>query len=234
MESNLLKDGEKKESGKSLVVAKDLLPDRLMVIPLHDRPMFPKWWGRSSLTMAFCNMPSWNTCQPECTPLFWAYSAETKRRWARSCNTKWWRILQKVGSVARVIQVSPFKPGEPLQVLVQALERFDVLDLLKTDSIFTADVKYWYENIQENTPKNSRPIRWRLLIALKSWSIWTPCLKRGWVFSSERINLSDPGSLADFAASMTTSSGTEIQKGARNIRCSQASWNGLDPFKKMR
>ncbi len=46
----------------------------------------------------------------------------------------------KIGSVARVIQVSPFKPGEPLQVLVQALERFDIIALMKKDSIFTADV----------------------------------------------------------------------------------------------
>ncbi len=38
-------DEKEKESGKSLVVAKDLLPDSLMVIPLHDRPMFPKMMG---------------------------------------------------------------------------------------------------------------------------------------------------------------------------------------------
>ena len=39
-----------------------------------------------------------------------------------------------------------------------------------------------------------------------------PLFKEGLSLLIERINLSDPGSLADFAASMTTSSGTEIQK----------------------
>lgn len=38
-------DKEKESSGKSLMVAKDLLPEKMLVIPLHDRPMFPKMMG---------------------------------------------------------------------------------------------------------------------------------------------------------------------------------------------
>ena len=38
-------DSEKQEQEKSLMVAKDLLPETMMVIPLHDRPMFPKMMG---------------------------------------------------------------------------------------------------------------------------------------------------------------------------------------------
>ncbi len=117
----------------------------------------------------------------------------------------------KVGTVARVIQVSPYKPGEPLQVLVQALERFDVVALLKKETGFFADVKYWYESIQENT-EELKAYSVAIIDCIKELVNMNPLFKEGLSLLIERINLSDPGSLADFAASMTTSSGTEIQK----------------------
>ena len=117
----------------------------------------------------------------------------------------------KVGSVARVIQVSPLKSGEPLQVLVQALERFDVIALRKKNAIFTAEVKYWFENIQENTDE-LKAYSVAIIDCIKELVNLNPLFKEGLSLLIERINLSDPGSLADFAASMTTSSGTEIQK----------------------
>jgi len=40
----------------------------------------------------------------------------------------------------------------------------------------------------------------------------TPLFREGLSVLIERINVSDPGSLADFAASMTTSSGAELQQ----------------------
>ena len=55
MELNLPGMRRKKETEKSLVVTKDLLPDRLMVIPLHDRPMFPKMMGPIIVDDMFCN-----------------------------------------------------------------------------------------------------------------------------------------------------------------------------------
>ena len=36
---------EEKKKETSLVVARDLLPETLLIIPLYDRPMFPKMMG---------------------------------------------------------------------------------------------------------------------------------------------------------------------------------------------
>ncbi len=203
-------DGEKKESGKSLVVAKDLLPDRLMVIPLHDRPMFPKMMGPIIVDDAILQHAIMKHVNQN-APLYFGLILQRPREDGLAHAAQSGDEFFKVGSVARVIQVSPFKPGEPLQVLVQALERFDVLDLLKTDSIFTADVKYWYENIQENT-EELKAYSVAIIDCIKELVNMNPLFKEGLSLLIERINLSDPGSLADFAASMTTSSGTEIQK----------------------
>lgn len=203
-------DKNEKESGKSLVVTKDLLPDNLMIIPLHDRPMFPKMMGPiivddTVLQQAVMKHVNRNA------PLYFGLVLQKPKDDGLAHVAENADDFFKIGSVARVIQVSPFKPGEPLQVLVQALERFDIISLMKKDSIFTAEVKYWFEDIQENT-EELKAYSVAIIDCIKELVNLNPLFKEGLSLLIERINLSDPGSLADFAASMTTSSGTEIQK----------------------
>ncbi len=199
-----------KESEKALVVNKDLLPDRLMVVPLHDRPMFPKMMGPiiiDDMVLQQAVMKHVN----QNAPLYFGLLLQTPKEDGLAHQAQSAEDFFKVGSVARVIQVSPFKPGEPLQVLVQALERFDVISLMKKDSIFIAEVKYWFESIQENT-EELKAYSVAIIDCIKDLVNMNPLFKEGLSLLIERINLSDPGSLADFAASMTTSSGTEIQR----------------------
>jgi ATP-dependent Lon protease len=203
-------DEKENESSKSLVLAKDLLPERLMVIPLHDRPMFPKMMGPiiiDDMVLQQAVMKHVN----QNTPLYFGLVLQKPKEDGLAHAAESGDDFFKVGSVARVIQVSPFKPGEPLQVLVQALERFDIVAMMKTDSIFTAEVNYWFENIQENTDE-LKAYSVAIIDCIKDLVNMNPLFKEGLSLLIERINLSDPGSLADFAASMTTSSGTEIQK----------------------
>lgn len=195
---------------KSLVVQKDLLPERVMVIPLHDRPMFPKMMGPiivddPRLQQAVMKHVEQNK------PLYFGLILQKPREDGLAHAAQSEDDFFKVGVVARVIQVSPPKKGEPLQVLVQALERFDVVSMVKTDVVFTADVRYWFESIEENT-EEFKAYSVAIIDCIKELVNMNPLFKEGLSLLIERINLSDPGSLADFAASMTTSSGAEIQK----------------------
>ncbi len=203
-------DEKEKESEKSLVVAKDLLPDSLMIIPLHDRPMFPKMMGPIIVDDAVLQRAVMKHVNQN-APLYFGLVLQKPREDGLAHAAEKADDFFKVGTVARVIQVSPYKPGEPLQVLVQALERFDVVTLLKKETGFFADVKYWYESIQENT-EELKAYSVAIIDCIKELVNMNPLFKEGLSLLIERINLSDPGSLADFAASMTTSSGTEIQK----------------------
>jgi len=203
-------DEKENESSKSLVLAKDLLPERLMVIPLHDRPMFPKMMGPVIIDDARLQQAVMKHVNQN-TPLYFGLVLQKPKEDGLAHAAESGDDFFKVGSVARVIQVSPFKPGEPLQVLVQALERFDIVAMMKTDSIFTAEVNYWFENIEENTDE-LKAYSVAIIDCIKDLVNMNPLFKEGLSLLIERINLSDPGSLADFAASMTTSSGTEIQK----------------------
>jgi len=196
-------------SSKSLVVSKDLLPDQLMIIPLHDRPMFPKMMGPVIIDdIRLQNAVMKHAGQD--TPLYFGLVLVKPKDDGLAHVPGGLEDFFRVGVVTRVVQVSPQKQGEPLQVLVQALERFEISSVMKKDSIFKADVKYRFEPIQENTGE-LKAYSVAIIDCIKELVNLNPLFKEGLSLLIERINLSDPGSLADFAASMTTSSGTEIQ-----------------------
>ena len=202
--------GEEKTEGKSLVVARDLLPERLILIPLHDRPMFPKMMGPiiledGGLQEAVMKHMNQNA------PLYFGLVLQVPGDDGMARAVHGGDDFYKVGTVARVVQVSPFKPGEPLQILVQALERFEIVAVMKTDSLFVAEVKYRYEPIQESS-EELKAYSVAIIDCIKELVNMNPLFKEGLSLLLERINLSDPGSLADFAGAMTTSSGREIQK----------------------
>jgi len=199
-----------KEAPKSLVVAKDLLPDNLMIIPIHDRPMFPKMMGPIFIDDPVMRQTVTKHVE-ENIPLYFGLillrpSDDGLVRSLRSSDD-----FFKVGVAVRVVQVSPYNPQEPLQIIAQALDRFDVIALLKKDTIYMGEVKYWQEQVVENT-EELKAYAGAIIDCIKELVNLNPLFKEGLSLLIEKINVSDPGSLADFAASMTTSSGAEIQK----------------------
>jgi ATP-dependent Lon protease len=195
---------------KSLVVAKDLLPERLILIPLHDRPMFPKMMGPIILEDGGLQEEVMRHMNQN-APLYFGLVLQVPTEDGMAHAARSGDDFFKIGTVARVVQVSPFKPGEPLQILVQALERFEMLAVMKKDTLFLAEVTYRYEPIQESS-EELKAYSVAIIDCIKELVNLNPLFKEGLSLLLERINLSDPGSLADFAGAMTTSSGKEIQK----------------------
>ena len=198
-----------KDTPKSLVVAKDLLPDDLMIIPLNDRPMFPKM-----MVPIFIDDPTMRQTVmkhvEKHTPLYFGLILLKPSEDGLARSPQSGDDFFKVGVAVRVVQVSPYKPDEPLQIIAQALDRFDVVALLKKDSIYMGEVKYWKEQVEEHT-EELKAYSVAIIDCIKELVNMNPLFKEGLSLLIEKINVSDPGSLADFAASMTTSSGAEIQ-----------------------
>jgi ATP-dependent Lon protease len=196
--------------GKSLIVAEDKLPEHLLLIPLHDRPLFPKMMGpiiieEPALQQALMDIEDKNA------PLYLGLllthpSDDSLPRMPQNADD-----FFKVGVVVRVLQVSVPKPGAPMQLLVQALERFDVINVERIKGVFRAEVQYWLDGKPENT-EEIKAYAVAIIDCIKELVNLNPLFKEGLSLLIERINLSDPGALADFSASMTTSSGTEIQE----------------------
>ena len=195
--------------GTSLVVAKDILPASLLIIPLHDRPMFPKMMGPIIVEDPTIQ----NTilvAQQKAAPIFLGLLM------VRPSDDGIFQPPQiiddffSVGVVAKVVQISPMSPGEPLQLVAQAQQRFRVDNLVKEKVIFRAEVEYLPEaKIESSDELKAYSIA--VIDCIKELVTLNPLFKEGLSLLLERINVSDPSALADFAASMTTSSGSELQ-----------------------
>ena len=196
--------------GKSLVVAEDKLPEQLLLIPLHDRPMFPKMMGPIIIDDAALQQAIMAT-EDKTAPLYLGLLLMHPTEDSLPRNPQSADDFFRVGVVVRVLQVSATKPGAPIQLLVQALERFDILNILKKEGVFMAEVEYWLDGRPENT-EEIKAYSVAIIDCIKELVNLNPLFKEGLALLIERINLSDPSALADFSASMTTSSGAEIQE----------------------
>ncbi len=198
------------DAAKSLVIADKMLPENLLVFPLHDRPMFPKMMGPILID------------EPKFQKLIFEAADENQPMYfglllARPTNDKLQQLPKsrkdffQMGIVVRVTRISPLTQGEPLQLLVQALQRFEVQELTIKNGIPMARVIYHLEEQVENT-EEIKAYSIAIVDCIKELVTLNPLFKEGLSLIIERINVSDPSALADFAASMTTSSGPELQQ----------------------
>jgi ATP-dependent Lon protease len=201
---------EAEDNAKSLVIARDILPDALLIFPLYDRPMFPKMMGPVIIE------------NPQIQQIIFEAQEQSKPMYlglllVRPTDDGMQHVPQSssdffpVGVVARLVRISPPTQDAPLQILVQALERFDVTELTIGKSFITARVHYRLEKRIENT-EEIKAYSVAIIDCIKELVTLNPLFREGLSLLIERINVSDPSALADFAASMTTSSGAELQQ----------------------
>ncbi len=198
------------DAAKSLVVANEMLPENLLVFPLNDRPMYPKMMGPILIDEPKFQKLIFEAADQN-QPLFFGLLLVRPTDEQPQQPPKSDKDFFQMGIVVRITRISPLTPGEPLQLLVQALQRFEVLELTIKDSIPTARVKYHLEERVENT-EEIKAYSIAIVDCIKELVTLNPLFKEGLSLIIERINVSDPSALADFAASMTTSSGTELQQ----------------------
>ncbi len=198
------------EDAKSLVIARDLLPDALVIFPLYDRPMFPKMMGPVIIENPQIQQIIFDA-QEKSKPMYLGLllvkpTEDTLQHVPQSPSD-----FFSVGVVARLVRISPPTQDTPLQILVQVLERFDVAEFTFGKSFITARVQYWLEKRIENT-EEIKAYSVAIIDCIKELVTLNPLFREGLSLLIERINVSDPSALADFAASMTTSSGSELQQ----------------------
>ena len=191
-------------------ISHDHLPERLLVIPLRDRPMFPKMMGPLILEERSLQREIVEYSDKS-SPLYLALLLVRPSDDAVVKTPTDGEDFFRVGTAVRVLQASPVKRGEPLHMMAQALTRFDARLITKKDEVFYVEPTYWQEEQPENTAE-MKAYEVAIIDCIKELVTLNPLFKEGLSLLIERINLSDPSALADFSASMTTSSGVEIQK----------------------
>ena len=189
----------------SIIVASDLLPTSLIIVPLFDRPFFPKMMVPILLSneeLVNNILESLNDKQKYVGLLF----AEETEGEGESFKVQ---RFAKVGVAGKVMQINR-KPDAPAQLLVQCMERFEVVELSET-SLRRARVRYWYDDPTSND-EEVKAYSISIISCIKELVQLKPLFREELSLLMGNINLKEPGTLADFSSSMTTSSGEELQK----------------------
>ncbi len=204
-------------SDRTIALPRDVLPETLVIVPAFERPLFPKMMGPIMIG-----------------------GEEMKREVAEALKSKRQHLgvvlvrpgsvgppegpeaaddFHEVGVAVQVIQASPPPADGPIQLVGQVLERFNILEFVSGGPVFRARVHYWHETGFE-TNEELKAYSVAVVDSIKELMNLNPLYKEGLSLILDRLDVHDPGVLADFAAAMTTASGEELQEilATRSVR----------------
>ncbi len=187
--------------GPGLVLASEILPERIPILPLRQRPFFP-------------GLPIPMQVEGEhLSAIQHAIEFTTKtlglvllRHADKPVEPD---NLHQVGVAAKILRA--FHEDETAHVLVQCMERFTLEEVTKTEGPMLAGVRYHYATELSVNPE-LRAYSMAVIAALKDLVKLNPLQSEAIKLFLSRSTLDDPGRLADFAANLTTASGEELQQ----------------------
>jgi ATP-dependent Lon protease len=201
----------------SVVVAQEILPETLLMVALSERPLFPKMMGpiligEDELKREVVEAGA--TSEQHLGLVMLRPAPDGPRQGPLAASD-----FHQVGVAVRVVQALPPPTEGPLQLLVQVLQRFDILEFVSGPPVFRARVAYWHET-GFKTNEELKAYSISVVDCIKELVNLNPLYKEGLSLILDRLDVHDPGVLADFAAAMTTASGEELQEilATRSIR----------------
>jgi ATP-dependent Lon protease len=188
--------------GAPLVLASEMLPTRLPILPIRPRPVFP-------------GVPIPLEMGPEQAPIIQhaiEYAAKTVGIvLVKDPNgNESPENLHCVGVAAKILRAFSGE-SETTAILVNCVERFTIEEIKKTEFGMVASVKYQIPaelNVNEELKAYSMAVITTLKELVKLNPLQSEAIK---IFLS-RSTFDDPGKLADFSANLTTASGAELQE----------------------
>lgn len=187
---------------KSIIIASDLFPEQLLIVPLYDRPLFPKMMLPVIISDEELEQHMMKVMKDSLKYIGLVFSFRE--------NEEDEGKLSEIGVVAKIVQASK-QANAPLQVVVQVMERFEIVKHQKEKPVIQARVRYWYDS-DPGSEEELKAYSVSIINAIKELVQLNPLFKEELGLLMGRVNLKEPGTLADFSASMTTASGKELQK----------------------
>ena len=212
------KIGEAIPEDKSLVVSEDVFPESLIIVPLYDRPLFPKMLLPVIISDEKLEKVLLEELKESLRYVGLVYSFEQDKN-SPAEGALSLKNLAQIGAVGRIVQAS--KHGnDPMHIIVQVMERFEIKEIDADDPVLKAKVEYLQDTGGQKTEYELKAFSVSIINLIKELVQLNPLFKEELGLLMGRINLKDPATLADFAASMTTASGKELQEilETRNIK----------------
>ena len=190
------------DQGAPLVLASELLPTRLPIIPIRPRPLFP-------------GLPIPLEVGPEQVQSIQHALEYTSKaigivlvrnpEAAESAEN-----LYQVGVAAKILRVFQGEGDSP-SILVNCVERFTIEEMSKAQFGLVASVKY-QPPMELQITEELKAYAMAVITTLKELVKLNPLQSEAIKMFLSRSTFDDPGRLADFAANLTTASGAELQE----------------------
>ncbi|MDT8386262.1 MAG: endopeptidase La [Thiogranum sp.] len=196
-------DTEESLRSSELVRAKDILPGSIPILPQAERPFFP---GQAIPLLVDPDLwgPTLRVAEEKAGNIIGLLLADVSRSELATTEN-----FYRMGTACRIHRVG--KTDGRLQVLLEGVERFRVVEWASREAPFIARVKYLPEaKYEEATEIKAYAIA--IINTIKELIPLNPLYGEEFKLFLEHFHPNDPSHLADFAASLTTSAKQEQQE----------------------
>jgi len=196
----IVEDEAGNESG--LIAAQSFAPDRIYLLPMSGRPFFP-----AQIQPLVVNGELWEStiARVENTDhrlIGLSYVPRNQQN-----NELTTGHFSKVGCVVRIHDIK--RDGGQIQFVAQGLRRFAIEEFLSSEIPFLTRVSY---PESEDTDRDKiRAYAMAIINTIKELLPLNPLYGEGLKDYLMRFNPNDPSPLSDFAATLTTATGEELQ-----------------------
>jgi len=196
----------------SLVLASELLPDSLPIIPLRPRPAFPAILIPLTISGSEKADIIRHAADTDSKTIGLVLVKDTEGKDEPE-------NLHTVGVVGKIVKIINSE-DEAIQVLVNCLERFTIEELHSTKHGLYGKVHYHLEKTATNR-KELKAYSMAIISTLKELVQINPLYSEEIKMFLGRSSMDDPGRLADFAANLTSADGQELQQVLETINVRQ-------------
>jgi ATP-dependent Lon protease len=185
-----------------LVLASELLPSHLPILPIRPRPLFPGL--PIPLEVGAEQVPSIQHALEYASKTIGVVLVRDPSGSDVPEN------LYSVGVAAKILRTFQGE-GETASILINCVDRFTVEEVSKADFGLVAKVRYQVPSELAIT-EELKAYSMAVITTLKELVKFNPLQSEAIKMFLSRSTFDDPGRLADFAANLTTASGAELQE----------------------
>ena len=199
-----------KSDNKTIVPTRFVFPNTLPILPLLNRPLFPKMMVPLSVDDDALKEMLAKTAASSAKFIGLVVAKNggeaEERRIPRKASE-----IHSVGVIAEILQTNQPANGGPIQIMVGVLERFKITGVVSETPFITVRADYVIETEMADNDE-LRAYSLSIITSIKELLQLNPLFKEELNLFMSRSNIKEPGRLADFAAAMTTAGAKDLQE----------------------
>lgn len=205
----VIQPAEEEQSEANLVLARQVYPAYLPIVPVYHRPLFPKM--QIPMLIGDDHLKKMIGERLKGDSRLIGVVLVKGRNSAEESEPVNGADLYATGVLAEILEVVHPAPALPMHLMLSVLERFKITDVVQENPYMVATVEYAMES---NMTVNDELKAYSLAIirSIKDLVQLNPLHKEELNIFLSISSLNDPGRLADFAAALTTADGHDLQE----------------------